>query len=141
MKRASLVLAVAALTSVGLVWACVFVYGTLAVLATEHRLFGFPAYLAMSIQDVVAWVPLSVLAGVALRFVLRRDALTASILTAVVSIAFLLFGGNLDWASYSFSESAETAAAFFLLPVISLCIFIPLGAQVAKRWINDHERA
>ena len=73
-------------------WGGVVLIGIVAVVAVEHRYFGLPVGVAMFIENLLAWVPLSLLVGALIGKWVARHALAWSFYTFCVAFGWLLWG-------------------------------------------------
>lgn len=120
-------------------WAGVTLMGYTAAFIAEHRMFGLPPSLVMFLEDIVVWVSLSLLMGLAIGFAVQHKSVHVAFVSSVASMLIFVILGFVS-TDLTFVESIRIASSLFSAPALYIMIALPLGAYLyTKAWRHSGE--
>lgn len=115
----------------GVLWTGVTLTGYTAAFVAEYRMFGFPPNVVSFLEDIIVWVPLSMLTGAGIGFAVPHKSVCVALASSVAAIIFIITLGVS--AGLTFAEAAHTTIGLFREPVLCVLITLPLGAYLYTR--------
>jgi hypothetical protein len=108
-----------------------YFWGKLAATMIDHQYFGAPVQVGIVTQDLLAWVPLCLVAGAVASAAFEPRVLVGVIAVSAAAMLMLVTG---VWHGLGFGVAElQSILYLFKLPLFIILVFVPLGAFFVAR--------